>query len=117
MAYDAPLPPLPPQDVVFDLMGGAVHDACYLLLAPGGHLVWLTAAPITDRGAEAGVRVSRAAIADDAGVLGQVLALGAAGILRPQIAARLPLAEAAAAQATMAAGTVTRGRLILDCGA
>jgi NADPH:quinone reductase-like Zn-dependent oxidoreductase len=55
-------------------------------------------------------------IADDAGVLAQVLALGAAGILRPQIAARMPLAKAAAAQAQMAAGAVTRGQLILDIG-
>jgi NADPH:quinone reductase-like Zn-dependent oxidoreductase len=117
VAYDAPLPPLPPQDVVFDLIGGAVHDACYPLLSPGGHLVWLTAAPITDRGAAHGVTVTRAVIADDAGVLAQVLALAAAGVLRPQVAARLPLGAAAEAQAMLEAGRVTRGRLILDCGA
>ena len=114
VAYDRPQPDdLPPQDVVFDLMGGAVHDACYPLLAPGGHLVWLTAAPITDRSAEHGVRVTRAMIADDAEVVAQVLDLAAAGHLRAQIAGRLPLSEAAEAQRRLAAGEVTRGRLIL----
>jgi NADPH:quinone reductase-like Zn-dependent oxidoreductase len=117
VAYDAPMPALPPQDVVFDLMGGAVHAASYPLLARGGHLVWLTAAPITDRAADFGVRTTRAPIADDAGVLAQVLALGAAGILKPQIAATLPLAKAAASQSMQETGRVTRGRLILDCAA
>jgi NADPH:quinone reductase-like Zn-dependent oxidoreductase len=115
IAYDGPFPTdLPPQDVVFDLMGGATHDACYPLLAPGGHLVWLTAAPITDRGAAYGVRVSRAQITDDAGVVAKVLDLAAQGVLRSQIAARLPLAQAADAQRRLEAGEISRGRLILE---
>lgn len=114
IAYDAgAYPELPPQDVVFDLMGGAVHDACYQLLAPGGHLVWLTAAPITDRGKEYGVRVSRAMIADDAGVVAEVLALAARGVLRPQVAGVLPLAQIAQAHRLLASGQVTRGRLLV----
>ncbi len=114
VAYDGPpVADLPPQDVVFDLMGGAVHDACYPMLAPGGHLVWLAAAPITDRGAEYGVRVTRAMITDDAAVVAEVLALAAQGVLKPQIAAALPLDQAAEAQRRLAAGEITRGRLIL----
>lgn len=114
IAYDRPWPQdVPQQDVVFDLMGGAVHDACYPLLVPGGHLVWLTAAPITDRGAEHGVRVTRAMIADDAEAVAQVMALAAQGVVRAQIAGRLPLAMAGEAQRRLAAGEVTRGRLIL----
>lgn len=114
VAYDRPWPgDLPPQDVVFDLMGGAVHDACYPLLAPGGHLVWLTAAPITDRGEAHGVRVTRAMITDDAGAVAEVLALAARGVLRAQIADRLPLDRVAEAQRRLAAGEVTRGRLTL----
>jgi NADPH:quinone reductase-like Zn-dependent oxidoreductase len=114
VAYDRPWPDdLPAQDVVFDLMGGAVHDACYPLLAPGGHLVWLTADPVTDRGAAWGVRVSRAMITDDVGVVAQVLALAAADVLRAQVAGRLPLDRAAEAQRRLAAGEVSRGRLIL----
>lgn len=114
VAYDRPWPAdLLPQDVVFDLMGGAVHDACYGLLAPGGHLVWLTAAPITDRGAERGVRVTRAMITDNAEAVAQVLALAAAGAVRVQVAGRLPLDQTAEAHRRLAAGEVTRGRLIL----
>lgn len=114
IAYDRPFPAgLPPQDIVFDLMGGAVHDACYPLLAPGGHLVWLTAAPVTDRGAEFGVRVSRAMITDDATAVAEVLALAARGIVRPQVAGRMPLAETARAQTMLADGQVSRGRLLI----
>lgn len=114
IAYDRPWPgDVPPQDVVFDLMGAAVHDACYPLLRKGGHLVWLTAAPITDRGAEHGVTVTRAMIADDPQVVAEVLALAARGVLRAQVAGRLPLDQAAEAQRRLAAGEVTRGRLIL----
>lgn len=114
VAYDiGGLDGLPPQDVVFDLMGGAVHDACYPLLRKGGHLVWLTAAPITDRGADYGVRVSRAMIADAAEPVAEVLAMAAAGRLKAQVAGLLPLDMAAEAQRRLAAGEVTRGRLLL----
>lgn len=114
IAYDQPFPTdLAPQDVIFDLMGGAVHDACYPLLTPGGHLVWLTAAPITDRGEAFGVRVSRAMISDDASAVTEVLALAAKGILRPQVAGRYPLSETALAQKLLAEGRVSRGRLLI----
>lgn len=114
VACDRPWPgDLPPQDVAFDLMGGTVQDACYRLLAPGGHLVWLTAAPITDRGAEYGVRVTRAMITDDAEAVAQVLALAADGIVCAQVAGRRPLDQTAEAHRRLAAGEVTRGRLIL----
>ncbi|MFN4100027.1 MAG: NADP-dependent oxidoreductase [Pararhodobacter sp.] len=117
IAYDRPFPgDVPPQDVVFDLMGGAVHDACYPLLARGGHLVWLTAAPITERGEAFGVRVSRAMIADDARVVAEVLSLASRGILRPQLAGVLPLQQIPEAHQRLAAGQVTRGRLVVTSG-
>jgi NADPH:quinone reductase-like Zn-dependent oxidoreductase len=52
-------------------------------------------------------------IADDPQVVAEVLALAARGVLRPQVAGRLPLDQAAEAQRRLAAGEVTRGRLIL----
>jgi NADPH:quinone reductase-like Zn-dependent oxidoreductase len=114
IAYDVAFPTdLPPQDVVFDLMGGATHEACYRLLRPGGHLVWLTAAPITDHSAAFGVRATRALIADDAAVVADVLDLAARGELVPQIADTLPLDAAAEAQQRLQAGEVSRGRLLL----
>lgn len=114
VAYDHPAPDdLPPQDVVFDLMGGTVHDACYPLLAPGGLLVWLNAAPVVDRGAEFGVRVVNAGIKDDAAAVAAVLALAATGRIRAQIAECLPLDRAAEAQARVEAGRISRGRMML----
>lgn len=115
IAYDREWPTeLPLQDVVFDLMGGAVHAACHRLLAPGGHLVWLTAAPFAATEPQDGIRVTRALIADDATVVAEVLALAAKGVLVPQIADRLSLEQVAEAHRRLAAGEVTRGRLILQ---
>lgn len=114
IAYDRAFPTdLAPQDIVFDLMGGAVHDACYPLLARGGHLVWLTAAPITERGDAFGVRVSRALITDDAGAVAEILALAARGILRPQVAGILPLDQTALAHERLASGQISRGRMLV----
>jgi NADPH:quinone reductase-like Zn-dependent oxidoreductase len=113
LAHDAAAEALPPQDVVFDLVGGAVHlDSCRRL-ARGGHLVWLVAAPFADRSAEFGVRATRAMVTDDAAALAEVLALAAEGVLRPVVAGVLPLAQASEAQRRLAAGEVTRGRLLL----
>jgi NADPH:quinone reductase-like Zn-dependent oxidoreductase len=101
------------QDVVFDLMGGEVHDRSYAVLKTGGHLVYLTAAPIVARGAEFGVTVTRAMIRDDRDAVSPVLALAAEGKIKPQIARTLPLAEVAEAHRLMEAGEITRGRLVL----
>ncbi|PKP85451.1 MAG: NADP-dependent oxidoreductase [Alphaproteobacteria bacterium HGW-Alphaproteobacteria-2] len=115
IAYDAEdFTDLPPQDVVFDLVGGSVHERSYQVLAPGGHLVWLTAAPIIDRSAQFGVRVSRAPISDDPDAVAEVMRLVSLGRIRPQVAGRLPLAQAAEAHRCLEAGEVTRGRLVLD---
>lgn len=103
-----------PQDIVFDLVGGEVHDRSYTVLKPGGHLVWLTALPIVDRGEEFGVRVSRAMISDDGEAVSAMLDLVAEGVIQPQISHLMPLAEASEAQMMMAAGTVTRGRIVLQ---
>jgi NADPH2:quinone reductase len=101
------------QDVVFDLVGGETHARSYPVLRPGGHLVFLVAAPIVDRGAEFGVRVTRAMVADARGPVERVLALAAEGVLHPPVAGTLPLGEAARAHRMMEAGEVTRGRMML----
>jgi NADPH:quinone reductase-like Zn-dependent oxidoreductase len=105
------------QDVVFDLIGGDTHARSYPVLRKGGHLVYLTAAPIIDRGAEFGVRVTRAAITDRPGVLAAVAQLAAQGIFRPAVARVYPLAQAALAHAALESGQVTRGRVVLDIAA
>jgi NADPH:quinone reductase-like Zn-dependent oxidoreductase len=103
-----------PQDIVFDLIGGETHARSYSVLKRGGHLVWLTALPITDLSANFGVRVTRAMISDDAEAVASILDLAAKGVLKAQIAGTMPLAEAAEAHKRMQAGAVTRGRLLLD---
>lgn len=104
---------LPPQHVVFDLVGGSVHDSCYRLLIPGGHLVWLNAAPFEDRGKEFGVLVKQAPIEDDMGAASEIMQMAARGALRSQVAGVLPIHEIADAHRRQEAGTISRGRLVL----
>ncbi len=105
------------QDVVFDLIGGATHARSYPVLRSGGHLVYLTAAPITDLSAQYGVRTSRAMITDARHVLLAVVALASQGVLQPRVAASFALVDAARAHAALEAGQITRGRVVLDIGA
>ncbi len=101
------------QDIVFELMGGEVHDKSYKVLKKGGHMVWLVADPIRDRGAEFGVKVTRAMITDDRSVLQSIMDLAGTGMLKPQVARTMPLSEAAEAHRLMEKGAISRGRLIL----
>jgi NADPH:quinone reductase-like Zn-dependent oxidoreductase len=101
------------QDAVLDLVGGEVHRRSYEVLRRGGHLAYLIAAPIMDRAAEYGVRLSRAVVHDDVSVLRAVTDAAAAGILTPQIRATMKLSEAAAAHRMLEAGEVSRGRIVL----
>ncbi|KGD87360.1 MULTISPECIES: NADP-dependent oxidoreductase [Rhizobium/Agrobacterium group] len=101
------------RDVVFDLMGGEVHDKSYKVLKKGGHLVWLVADPIRDRGAEFGVTVTRAMVSDDKSALQSMMELAGAGILKPQVARTMPLSEAAEAHRLIEKSAISRGRLML----
>lgn len=102
------------QDVVFDLIGGSTHERSYPVLRTGGHLVYLTAAPIVNRGSEFGVRVTRAMISDLPRVLTAVARAAQEGVLRPQVSGVFPLRDAARAHAALEGARVTRGRLVLD---
>ncbi|MGK6313451.1 NADP-dependent oxidoreductase [Neorhizobium sp. DT-125] len=101
------------QDIVFDLMGGDIHDKSYKVLKKGGHLVWLVADPIRDRSAEFGVKVTRAMVTDDKSALQAMMDLAGAGVIKPQVARTMPLSEAAEAHRLMEKGAISRGRLIL----
>lgn len=101
------------QDIVFELMGGEVHDKSYKVLKKGGHMVWLVADPIRDRGEEFGVKVTRAMITDDKSALQGMMDLAGAGLLKPQVARTMPLSEAAEAHRLMEKGAISRGRLML----
>ncbi|MBP2562612.1 NADPH:quinone reductase-like Zn-dependent oxidoreductase [Neorhizobium galegae] len=101
------------QDIVFELMGGEVHDKSYKVLKKGGHMVWLVADPIRDRGEEFGIKVTRAMITDDKSALQSMMDLAGAGLLKPQIARTMPLSAAAEAHRLMEEGAISRGRLML----
>jgi NADPH:quinone reductase-like Zn-dependent oxidoreductase len=102
-------------DAVLDTMGGEVHTRSAGALRPGGTLVYLSAAPIATSPARPDVRVARAAIRYDTGLLTTLLDWAARGILEPQIGATFPLAEALEAYALSQSGH-SRGRILLCTG-
>jgi NADPH:quinone reductase-like Zn-dependent oxidoreductase len=117
IAYDAQdFGELRGLDVVFDLIGGETHDRSYPVLRRGGHLVYLTAQPIIDRGHEFGVRVTRAGILPGGPVLAAVAALADRGIWQPLVSCVLPLREAVRAHLAYERGEVSRGRVVLRVG-
>jgi NADPH:quinone reductase-like Zn-dependent oxidoreductase len=102
-------------DVVFDVIGGAVHDRSYAVMRRGGRLVYLNALPIVDRGAEFGVTVTLGykGPGDDPEMIRRVIDLMASGAFLPQVSSTMPLSEAAEAHRLIQSGQVTRGRLVL----
>lgn len=100
-------------DVVFDPMGGEVHDRSYAVLRKGGMLVCLTAAPFQDRSAEFGVNVRVAKVLPDPVALRELVGLIRAGQLMPIVEHIVPLSEFAAAQRTSEHGHA-RGKTVLQ---
>jgi NADPH:quinone reductase-like Zn-dependent oxidoreductase len=102
-------------DVVFDLIGGAVHDRSYAVMRRGGRLIYLNALPIVDRGAEFGVTVTLGynGPADDPEMISKVIDMMASGAFVPQVFSTMPLSEAAEAHRLIQSGQITRGRLVL----
>jgi NADPH:quinone reductase-like Zn-dependent oxidoreductase len=101
------------QDVVVDLIGGEVHRRSYGVLARGGRLVYLNAAPIENKGAEFGVEVINAVIDNRACVLDAVCRLAERGVFSPKVGKLLPLADGATAHRLVESGAVKRGRVVL----
>ncbi len=102
-----------PCDVVFDTVGGEVHRRSYAALKSGGILVYVHALPI-EPPLRADVRVRRAEIRATGRHLQQLLELAVRNILKPQIGAVWPLAQARQAYARAASG-YSRGKNILIC--
>jgi NADPH:quinone reductase-like Zn-dependent oxidoreductase len=99
-------------DVVFDTMGGDVHEKSYTVLKPGGLMVCLSAEPFTDRGAEFGVTVQQAPILPRRDILDSLLKMVADGSLRIPIDATLPFTEFRRAHEISQTGRV-RGKIVL----
>lgn len=104
------------QDVVFDLVGGAVHEESCRVLKPGGALVWLIAAPFDDVSDRYGVTCTQAMIHDRRATLESVADAVRQGTLKPQVSRVLPLSDAALAHRILERGENSRGRIILNIG-
>jgi NADPH:quinone reductase-like Zn-dependent oxidoreductase len=99
-------------DVVFDTMGGEIHDKSYGVLKRGGQIVCLMAEPFKDRGAEFGVTVTQAQVLPRRDILESLLKMLADGSLRVPIEATLPISDFRRAHELSQTGR-TRGKVIL----
>jgi NADPH:quinone reductase-like Zn-dependent oxidoreductase len=102
-------------DVVFDTVGGAVRAGCYKVLKPGGRLMWIAPAPPDFKVPRNDVETLRPDVTRDRAHLERMLALLAAGAVRPPEIARYKLADAAKAH-VVSEGRHLRGKLVLELG-
>jgi NADPH:quinone reductase-like Zn-dependent oxidoreductase len=100
-------------DLVFDVMGGAVHAKSYNVLKRGGVMVCLAAAPYEDQGAAHGVEVRMARVMPDPAALSMIVTLAAAGRLQASVEHVLPLAQFAKAQ-ELSQGGHARGKTVIS---
>lgn len=103
---------VPPCDVIFDTIGGEVHARSFAALKPGGRLAHIAAAPPGFRPPRGDVSVIRPNVRRDRAHLERIVALAAAGAVRPPQIREMPLADAAAAQEMSKTGHV-RGKIVL----
>jgi len=100
-------------DVVFDTMGGEVHDRSYQVLKRGGLMVCLMAEPFKDRSAEFGVKVEQAPVLPRRDILDALMKMLADGSMRVPIEAVLPISEFRKAHELSQTGR-TRGKVVLQ---
>ncbi len=101
-------------DVVFDLVGGEVHNRSYDVIKPGGVMTWLIAEPFDDVSKTVDVVERQAVIDDDPAALKAVIELLGRGAIKPQVSRVMPLDQAAEAQRLLESGVVSRGRIVLQ---
>lgn len=100
------------MDVVFDLMGGEVHQRSYPVLKRGGTMACLNAAPFEDRHEAFGVAVKVAQVFPDRAVLDALLDRVRSGAIRPTVEKVLRFEDYAEAQRLSDTGHV-RGKIVL----
>jgi NADPH:quinone reductase-like Zn-dependent oxidoreductase len=105
-----------PVDVVFDTIGGAVQEASWSLLKPGGIQVSIISPPDEARAATLGVRGAFVFIGPNAPVLERLAAMVDGGTLRPIVGAEFALSDIAAAHALSESGRAV-GKIVLYVGA
>lgn len=100
-------------DVVFDTVGGAVRAGCYKVLKPNGRLVWISPAPEGYQIPRQDVATLKPDVRRDRAHLERMLALLAAGAVRPPEITRYKLADAQKAH-EISEGRHLRGKLVFD---
>ena len=99
-------------DVVYDTVGGTdVRARSYKVLKPGGKLVWIAPAP--DAPDRADVATLKPDVKRDRAHLERMLALLAAGAIRPPAIVKYKLADAAEAH-RVSEGRHLQGKLVLE---
>ena len=101
---------VPKCDVVYDTIGGKVHEQSFAVLKPGGRLAYV-AAPPTGFSPPDNVTVKRPNVTRDPRHLDRISELYAAGAVKPMAVTEMPLADAADAHKLSAEGHV-RGKLV-----
>lgn len=102
-------------DLVFDTIGGAVQEASWAVLRPGGVLVSVVDPPPPERAARAGVEGKFVFIQPNAAILRELAGLVDSGAIRPVIGAEFALEDIAAAHELSESGHA-RGKLVIHIG-
>jgi NADPH:quinone reductase-like Zn-dependent oxidoreductase len=103
----------PVCDVVFDTVGGNVRAGCYKVVKPGGRLVWIAPAPDGFQPDRKDVQTLRPDVKRDRAHLERMLALTAAGAIKPPVIHHYKLADAARAH-EVSEGRHLQGKLVFD---
>ncbi len=80
-------------DVIIDIVGGAVLDAAYGLMRPGGRLVTLGAPPSQERAKSFGAHAMFFVVTPDPAELTRLAELAEAGQLRTAVSQTFPLRD------------------------
>jgi len=99
-------------DVVFDTVGGDVQVRSYVVLRPGGRLVWIAPAPAGFVPPRKDVEVLRPRVARDRAHLERMVELLHDGAVRPPAITEYPLADAAEAH-RVSESRHLQGKLVL----
>ncbi len=102
-------------DVVIDTVGGAVQEASYAALRPGGLLVTTTMPPSAERAAAAGVRAEMIFTPPRGEVLAKIAELVDAGLVRVAVSHEFALADAARVHRLGERGEL-RGKTVMHVG-
>jgi NADPH:quinone reductase-like Zn-dependent oxidoreductase len=100
-------------DVVFDTVGGDVRAGCYKVLKAGGRLVWIAPAPEGFKIPRDDVKTLKPDVIRDRAHLERMLALLAAGAVKPPPLVHYKLADAAQAH-KVSEGRHLKGKLVFD---